>query len=267
MLLDVEHIKMKPEQGSSRMFRRFRGRYQRFVAKYSYQRLVTISGRRPMISFTFDDFPRSALLTGGDILRSSGVSGTYYVSLGLAGTITDTGTMFVMEDLQAAVKQGHELGCHTFSHCHAWDTDPRSFEMAIVDNRRVLQDIVPGACFKTLSYPIGVPRAQTKRRASTYFSCCRGGGQTFNVGEADLNYLSAYFLEQSRDDIEAIKLIIDKNAEAGGWLIFATHDVCENPTRWGCTPALFEEVVRYSVKSGALNLPVVQAYEALQRKS
>jgi peptidoglycan/xylan/chitin deacetylase (PgdA/CDA1 family) len=44
--------------------------------------------REPMISFTFDDFPRSALHVAGRILEDHGIAGTYYVSLGLMGTLT-----------------------------------------------------------------------------------------------------------------------------------------------------------------------------------
>jgi peptidoglycan/xylan/chitin deacetylase (PgdA/CDA1 family) len=32
----------------------------------------------PVISFTFDDFPRSALVKAGAILRERGLAGTYY---------------------------------------------------------------------------------------------------------------------------------------------------------------------------------------------
>lgn len=251
------------QQRSVQIQRRFQGRYQRLVAGNLHNRAFTIRSSTPIISFTFDDFPRSALLTGGAILRSRGVSGTYYASLGLAGKQSDTGMMFEIEDLRRALEQGHELGCHTFNHSHSWKTDPHVFEEQILENRRVLQQVIPGASFRTLSFPIGHPRADTKRRASKYFSCCRGGGQTSNIGKSDLNCLSAFFLEQSRDNPEAIKHMIDRNATAGGWLIFATHDVCENPTPWGCTPELFENVVQYAVASGAQILPVGQAYEAL----
>ena len=56
------------------------------------------------------------------------------------------------------------------------------------------------------------------------------GGQTFNSGTADLNLLCAFFLEQSRDNPAAVKRLIDQNAKARGWLIFATHDVCASPS-------------------------------------
>jgi peptidoglycan/xylan/chitin deacetylase (PgdA/CDA1 family) len=248
----------------SHIVRRAEGRYQRATARYFFQRPFTINSDIPIISFTFDDFPRSALLTGGAILKAFGLAGTYYSSLGLVGKKTATGNMFQAEDLKLLIEQGHELGCHTFNHSHAWDTSPRAFEDSIIANRQALADLIPEASFSTLSYPISVPRAQTKRRVSKYFACCRSGGQTFNVGTVDLNYLSAFFLEQSRDNPEAIKRVIDENSRAQGWLIFATHDVCEDPTRFGCTPELFRDVVKYSVNSGARILPVFQAYEALR---
>lgn len=239
------------------------GRYRRAAARYLGRRSFEVKSRTPIISFTFDDFPRSALLTGGVILRSFGLSGTYYTSLGLMGKEAPTGTMFLAEDLETLVAQGHELGCHTFGHLHAWETSPGEFEKAVVENRDSLSKLIPAASFETLSYPIDVPRPGTKRRVSKHFACCRAGGQTFNVGELDLNCLSAYFLEQSRNNPAAIKHIIDQNCQAGGWLIFATHDVSKDPTRWGCTPELFESIVEYSVKSGAEILPVYQALAAL----
>jgi len=260
----IEKIGSKIGRGVSQLAMKFRGRYQRATAHYLSRRPFAIHPRTPIISFTFDDFPRSALLTGGAILQSFGLAGTYYASLGLMGEQTATGTMCLAEDLKALVEQGHELGCHTFKHSHAWDTEPSTFENAIIENQQALRELIPGAFFKTLSYPISAPRARTKQKASKYFACCRGGGQTFNVRRADLNYLSAYFLEQSRDNPEEIKQLIDQNCRAGGWLIFATHDICKAPTPWGCTPDLFEEIVQYSLNSGARILPVFQAYEALR---
>jgi hypothetical protein len=96
-----------------------------------------------------------------------------------------------------------------------------------------------------------------------HFVCCRGGGQTFNSGTLDLNYLSAYFLEKSRSDPDAVKSVIDRNRLASGWLILATHDVGESPTNWGCRPDFFEDIVRYAVSSGARILPVYQAFQTL----
>jgi peptidoglycan/xylan/chitin deacetylase (PgdA/CDA1 family) len=219
----------------------------------------------PVISFTFDDFPRSALTNGGAMLRERGLTGTYYASFGLMGRQAPTGEIFTPEDVDELVRQGHELACHTFDHCDSWNTDPNDFETSIVRNREAAARHVPGLTLKSFSYPISWPRPDTKRRVAAHFECARGGGQTFNSGVADLNYLKAFFIEQSRDNFDAIKKAIDGNARAGGWLIFATHDVCDKPTRFGCTPALFEQIVDYAAKSGAHVLPIHNVAQTVAR--
>jgi hypothetical protein len=217
----------------------------------------------PYISFTFDDFPRSALYTGGNILKRYGLRATYYASFGLMGKEAPTGMIFVPDDIKELLAQGHELGCHTFAHCHAWETSPRVFEDSIIKNKRALDELVPGAAFRSFSYPIVGPQPATKRRAGRYFACCRGGGQTFNSGRTDLNLLKAYFLEKSIDNPCSVKEVIDKSCQAHGWLIFATHDIDEIPTRYGCTPSFFQDIVKYSLSSGARVLPVAGALDAI----
>lgn len=237
------------------------GRYWRRVSKYLGRRVATVSTRTPYISFTFDDFPCSALGVGGGILSRFGVRGTYYVSLGLMGTLAPTGLICSPDDVRNVLVQGHEIGCHTFSHCHPSEARPTTFEKSIVENLRTLNELIPGAFFESLAYPIAGPRLGTKQIAGRYFRCCRGGGQTFNVGSMDLNLLNAFFLEKSRGDLESVKRIIDENRKACGWLIFATHDISNEPTPYGCTPSFLEEIVRYSVESGARVLPVARALD------
>ncbi len=232
-----------------------------------FRKLQSVHPQVPLISFTFDDFPRSALLTGGEILKSFGVAGTYYTALGLLGKDSPSGRICVLEDLEKALDAGHELGCHTYSHCDSWNTDPKEFERSIIQNRLALQDLVPGARFESFSFPLSSPRPTVKRAASRHFLCCRGGGQTLNTDSADLNQLSAFFLEKARDSIQAVRSMIDRNKDARGWLIFATHDISPHPSPYGCTPQFFDEVVRYAVASGAWILPVVRALESVQQTS
>lgn len=246
---------------------RIRSKFRRTCADYLFRRPLAIEADRAFVSFTFDDFPRTALTVGGSLLQKYGQTGTYYVSLNLAGGIDASGEMFTLGDLADAREQGHELGCHTYTHSDASETETSAFLESVSSNQRALQALFPGAPFRTFSYPKSAPRARTKRGVGGRFACCRGGGQTFNAGVADLNYLRAFFLEQVRGDINAVREVIDQNRRAGGWLIFATHDVCERPSPYGCTPAFFEAVVRYTVESGALILPVVQAVERLRERT
>jgi hypothetical protein len=96
------------------------------------------------------------------------------------------------------------------------------------------------------------------------FEGCRGGGQTYNSGTADLNYLCAYFLEKAKGDIQAVKDLIRRNQSARGWLIFATHNIDSSNGPFGCTPEFFESVVSYCVSSGARIVPVAAALDLLQ---
>lgn len=242
-----------------------RNRYRRSLSALCGCRLIQLRLQFPMISFTFDDFPQSALQEGGAILKKHGLCGTYYVSLGLMNRQIPAGRAFSAEDLHQVIAEGHDLGCHTFAHCHAWETKPSVFEQSIIENKRALGELGLGAAFESLSYPIDCPRPQTKRKAAKYFSCCRGGGQISNIGTMDLNYLKAFFLEKSQDDPEPVKSLIDQNCKARGWLIFATHDICDNPTQYGCTPGFFEEIVRCAINSGARVLPVTKALKMMRQ--
>jgi peptidoglycan/xylan/chitin deacetylase (PgdA/CDA1 family) len=248
------------------------------ATKALFRRRLAVRTALPLISFTFDDFPHSAFREAGSILRRYGALGTYYVSLSLLGKQSHLGPMFQTEDLKELAHLGHELGCHTFGHCHSWDTPPELYERAILENKQALNDVLPGTSFRTFSYPFSGPQPGVKKVASRHFLCCRGGGlrpgrylhrhaaggQTFNSGITDLNYLCAFFLERSRDTPEAVKNLIAQNGRARGWLIFATHDIRTNPSPYGCTPDFFEQVVQWALESGARILPVVDALDKLR---
>jgi hypothetical protein len=52
-----------------------------------------------------------------------------------------------------------------------------------------------------------------------------------------------------------------RQARQNGLLIFATHDITDSPGRFGCTPTLFERIVRHSIRYGAKTLPVSEALQ------
>jgi peptidoglycan/xylan/chitin deacetylase (PgdA/CDA1 family) len=236
------------------------------VSRAMHRRPLRITAGPPLISFTFDDFPRTAWLNAGAVLGRYHLRATYYAAFGLMGKHGPVGEMFVREDARAVLNEGHELGCHTYGHDNAGRTTAAAFEASIVDNRRILDELATGLSFRTLSYPFSFPTPGVKKTAGRYFGCCRGGGQTFNSGIADLNSLGAYFLEQANGSPQAVRKIIDQACLARGWLIFGTHDVCAAPSRFGCTTDFFEEVVQYAARSGANILPVADALEALKQR-
>jgi hypothetical protein len=243
---------------------RLRDRLRRERAARCARRDVVLSSETPLISFTFDDFPKSALFAGGAMLGERGWRGTYYTSFGLAGTTAPTGRIFDLEDLPFLLEQRHELGCHTYGHLHAWDTPAPEFEVSIKKNRQFLDRHFPGATFPTLSYPISCPNPGVKRRAGTHFSACRGGGQVCNRGTMDLNHLRSFFLEQVGENMSTVQHAIDETVRCKGWLIFSTHDVEASPTRYGVTAGFFEKVLAATAASGACVVPAGVAVSQLR---
>ena len=244
------------------------GRLQRAlgrrVAAWFSRRRVVLRNARPIISFTFDDFPASAYTATAPLFaQAGGLRATFYTSLGLLGTQTPTGRIVSRELLQEVLTGPHEVACHTYDHFDAFETSFAAYRDSVSRNLSELRALEPLATFENHSYPISFPRLRTKRFIGRRFVSGRAGGQTHNAREADLAYLRSFFIERSREKPEAIREEIDRTVQAEhAWLLFSTHDVAENPTEYGCTPALFERVLQWAIESGAQILSVKEAIRA-----
>src|SRR5688500_17304762 len=96
---------------------RLRNRYRRTLSERFGCRIAHLRNTVPLISFRFDDFPGSAPHTGGAILKRYGAMGTYYTALVLMDKDSPVGRICGPDELQQLIREGHELGCHTFAHC------------------------------------------------------------------------------------------------------------------------------------------------------
>jgi peptidoglycan/xylan/chitin deacetylase (PgdA/CDA1 family) len=243
---------------------RANNKLRRLLAENFARRSYVLRGVCPYISFTFDDFPHSAFVEGGRILRKYGAFGTYYVAMRLIGQLTEVGLIASREDLRALVEEGHEVGCHTFGHLDGTVASPEAFADSIEANRVAFRQVAPNSRLTSFAYPFNGPRLAVKRVVREHFVCCRGGGQTFNQGVIDLALLKAYFIDwRNATDGDAIATLIVRNRAARGWLIFATHDITKEPSNFGCQPEFFEAVVRLAVESGAKVLPVREVCQEL----
>lgn len=247
----------------ARALARARSGVRRALAARLHRRALTLAPLQPLVSFTFDDAPRSAFETGARVLERHGLRGTYYVSLGLLGQAGPSGQLGGLEELRAAVAAGHELGCHTHDHLDAWQVRPGEFLASVDANARALQRLLPGQRFETFAYPKSGAVATVKPALARRFLACRHGGQRGNAGRVDRDLLAACFLDrQQHADLSFIRHLLEDNARTHGWLIFATHDVAPDASPWGCTPAFLEAVVRHALRTGARVLPVREALRA-----
>lgn len=243
---------------------RLSGKYRRSVAAAFFRRAIIMKNKEAFISFSFDDAPQSAFRKGAEILRSNGVRGTYYVSIGLLNQPSPSGRIGNPQDLLSAAEQGFELACHTFDHCDSWKTSVNDIESSILRNQEELNTILPKYRFKSFAYPLSEPNLSIKRWLNGRFLCCRSGGQNFNSKRMDLNLVKAYFLDyRNKNKLNLIEELIKNNFISNGWLVFATHDVDDNPSRFGVSTELFKLVVDLAVKSGSVILPVSEACERI----
>jgi peptidoglycan/xylan/chitin deacetylase (PgdA/CDA1 family) len=212
-----------------------------------------------VVSFTFDDFPRSAWVNGGAILEKYGRRGTYYAALGLAGGTNHLGPMFEFDDLREAHARGHEIACHTFSHRDCARVPVAEIAAEIDRNAAALSAALDGAPIENFAYPFGGVSQSAKGALAKRFVSCRGTGKGLNRGTADLTDLfSTSLYSHNFDRARLCQLIEDAQAE-NAWLIFYTHDVADEPSPFGCTPAHFRSIVAYAAE----NLPVLPVRDVL----
>jgi peptidoglycan/xylan/chitin deacetylase (PgdA/CDA1 family) len=201
----------------------------------------------PIITFTFDDFPRSALTTGGLIIERYGGRATFYVSMGLIGTSNDIGEQFRLIDLTSVLERGHEIASHSYSHLSARKTPIDKFLADVGHGEEAIRDSLGLNTSRNFAYPYGEATLSMKQKLGSRMGSCRGTCGGLNGPDVDLNLLRANRLYGGIDQAAAAKLLIRENERRKSWLIFYTHDVASNPSRFGCTPALLEEVVSFSV--------------------
>lgn len=217
----------------------------------------------PIISFTFDDFPLTALEEGGRQLEAAGVGGTFYAAFGRAGSETDAGLIGSPAQLASCAARGHELACHTFSHPDCRSLLPRALEEDIARNRQAARAAGAPAT-RNLAWPYGSHnRPAMSACARQGLRSARGGRVGVIRGRADLFSLPGVPIYSS-DGMPACLNAIDEAARRPAWLILYTHDVRESPSDVGCTPSEFEHVLRHALESGGVLEPVDAALDRLK---
>lgn len=230
------------------------------------RRPLSLRTMEATVSFTFDDFPRTAYTNAGAILRAYNGRGTYYTAMGLMETTNELGPHFRVQDLRGLVSDGHELANHTFSHlsCRGISTD--AYVKDVCRDSAALADFVVAAAGGNFSYPFGHITIGAKGAIGSRMRSCRGTRGGINGPVADLNALKANRLYSWCFDLETVQRLILETQERGGWLIFYTHDVRDDPSPYGCTPRQFEAVVKHVAERGIRILTIAETLADLERR-
>jgi len=232
------------------------GAARRQVLGSLYRRTASLGNCGPIVSFTFDDFPRSACTAGGPILERFGARGTFYAAYGLMNTRNELGEQFRAQDLDSLLEKGHELASHTFSHISCCSVSCATFREDVEKGRKAIEEMAGSANF---AYPFGHVTLQTKRALAMSLTSARSIVPGFNGPEIDLNLLRANSLYGDLNGARHAEELIAENSKRKTWLIFYTHDVQRTPSPFGCTPALLESVVSCAARSRCRVLTVREA--------
>jgi peptidoglycan/xylan/chitin deacetylase (PgdA/CDA1 family) len=232
------------------------GEVRQLLLRSMYRRAWSIDLQQPVVSFCFDDFPRTAYTAGGAILKSLGVRGTYYASLGLIDMTNELGSQLTQDDVESLLTDGHELGSHTYNHLSVRSVTLAAFENDVLRGRDAVRRMTGSDEVDNFAYPYGHVTLASKKRLAGELSSCRGIYPGINGPEVDLNLLRANSLYGDVNELPRVESLLTETARRPGWLIFYTHDVQQNPSPFGCTPGLLDSVVALTLERGFQVLPV-----------
>lgn len=217
----------------------------------------------PLVSFTFDDVPDSALHEGAAILERHGVRGTFYISGGLAGQVEPERLLISPEGCRELAERGHEVGCHTFSHRRVRNISRAELSADLDRNGTYLAGAGVPRPPRNFAFPYNAAWPLARPELRRRFRTCRGAGEAINRRRTDPMMLKAVEIRQPEAEARALTRWIDDVAGTPGWLVFFTHDIAPCPTSHGCTPETFDLLVAHAVARGCAVLPVDRVLDRL----
>lgn len=230
---------------------------------------------RPLLSLTFDDVPKSACTIGASLLEAYGARGTFYIAGELIGRRSRHWQMADEARLAVLSAAGHEIGCHTHGHAFLPHLDPDGIRAEALGNQDRLRKILPDLLIENFAYPFGYASVTAKHVLREHYTTSRSIAPGINRGRVDSQFLRANPLIDGRMDSARIAKLLDTAAARNGWLIFYGHDVAEDPSPYGCSPRLLDEVLRAASERGfacvtvaeglCLSAPTPQAIPASTR--
>jgi peptidoglycan/xylan/chitin deacetylase (PgdA/CDA1 family) len=221
-----------------------------------HRRTAALGDVGPIVTFTFDDFPRTALTAGGPIVERFGGRATYYLAMGLINKSNGLGELFRTEDVASLLERGHEVASHTFSHLSARKTPINVFLRDVEHCEKAIREGATVHASGNFAYPYGEVTLVAKEHLGSRMKSCRGTFGGFNGPDVDLNLLRANRLYGGVDQAAAAKELIRENERRKSWLIFYSHDVANKPSPFGCSPELLEQVVSFAASRGTKILTV-----------
>jgi peptidoglycan/xylan/chitin deacetylase (PgdA/CDA1 family) len=225
-------------------------------------RPVTIERGRAIVSFSFDDVPRNVIENAAPVLDEHGVKATFYVALGMSSA---KGEFLAEEHVRALAERGHHIGSHTFSHYSLREGSAEGLYEDAVAGKRALERLVGVGSAEHFAFPYGAVGVRAKTLLRDVFATMRTSMRGINVGRVDLNYLRAENLYSRGPglDLDRVMRRVQSIGRSGGWLIFFTHGVSNDPGPFDTSIEDFRRAVEIVMGSRTPVLPVPDALHRL----
>jgi peptidoglycan/xylan/chitin deacetylase (PgdA/CDA1 family) len=226
------------------------GRATNRALRLKAYRPAVVETATPIVSFTFDDVPDTALTAGAKILEAHGARGSFYIAGSLAGVVEPKRRLIDLDGCRDLAARGHEIGCHTFSHRAVRRMGPGTLDRDLDRNADYLAQIDGKRVRRNFAFPYNAGSLQALRTLRSRYRTCRAGGEKINRGEIDLAFLNGVEIRQPEESALALTARIDEVAREPGWLVFFTHDISDDPTDYGCRPQTLDRLVAYAIEKG-----------------
>ena len=239
------------------------GKLNRLAARRFARRPLKSDISVPLVSFSFDDFPKSARENGMPLIEHHGWRATFYTALGFTGQSNHLGELMDEADIRALHLRGHEIACHSFSHHDASRQGAKAFAADCERNCAELMELGIYKPASSFAFPYGEASPAVKKALAGRYGAMRGVYPGINRKGDDLNLLKAVPLDGGEAGLARALAAVREAQDHPGWLIFYGHDVRENPSEWGCTPAFLKTVCNAVAEAGIAVLPVGEALSHL----
>ena len=244
------------------MLQKLTGGLSSKAARHYCSKPFTLRNRAPMVSFTFDDVPDSAYRNGAALLEEFRWRGTFYIASGTCGTRDEFWDVIGRDQVAALHRQGHEVGCHTFSHVPVSALDAGALDNEIARNGETLRALCGDLAPTSFCFPFGKVSLPRKLQLQARFDTCRSIYEGVNAGRIDLAMLRVIELYDRTLTPEKLAAVLRETRERNGWLIFYTHDVADAPSWIGCSPRRMRATLAAVRDAGLDCLTVRDALEA-----
>jgi len=225
-------------------------------ARYALGRTpVTCAPERPVLTISFDDFPKGAAREGAALMEAFGARATYFASGCFAGAegYYDAG------DLARLSRAGHEIGCHTYSHIDCARAPLGRVRAELDRNARALSAMGHDAPLTGFAFPYGEASIGAKRLAVSRFGYARGVRGDLNRGRVDAGLLKALCVDGGEAAAARAVNLIASAAREPAWVILFAHGVDRVAGDWSTTP---DDLGRCLRAARALGLDILPFSEA-----